>query len=109
METKTFKVDTEVLDTKTVYKGVTKKIEINKYWDSHGREVDWGQDVKTFDKEVPFEIISKQIKYNWKYMEPTVFESWDILVNGEKLTGFELTGYKALKTKLVLHACMGAG
>jgi len=103
-------MERKILNTKTLIKGTTKKIEVNKYWDSHGTEVDWGQDTVNYDSEKTFEIISHDVEFSSEYIDPVIFEEWEILVDGKRFDHeFELTGYKLLKTKLVLHACVGAG
>ena len=110
-ETHEIKIETEVLSSKTIYKGKTTRLEIHDYWDSHGTNVDWGKREKEFSHEVEIEIVSKQVRYDFgPHVAPQVFEVWDLLVNGKKYDlEAELTGYKALKTKLVLSACVGAG
>lgn len=110
METHTIKLDTEVVGTRTLFAGKTKKIELNKYYDLDGTIINEGKDTINYDSEVPFEIIEKKIKYNWEYISPQVLERWEIKVNGMRIcTDVELTGYKVLKTKLVLSGCTGAG
>ena len=92
---------------KTLLKGKVKKIIVNKYWDSHGNEVDWGTDTTKFDTEKDFEIISKE-----RDIYGQIFEIWNILVDGERFDKeFELTGYQFERNKknLILHACVGAG
>lgn len=109
METHTIKTSSKVLSKKTLFTGTTKKIEVNKYWDSHGDEIDWGQDVTNFDTEKNFEIIEEKVERDFGFSKYT-FDEWHIFVDGKRFdTEFELTGYKSLKTKLVLHACVGAG
>ena len=109
METHTIKTTSKVLSTKTLLKGTTKQIVVNKYWDSHGNEVDWGQDVENFDSEKEFEIIEEQVEWDFGFNKDT-FDEWHILVDGKRFDKeFELTGYKYLKTKLILHGCVGAG
>ena len=110
METHTIKLDTEVLGTKTLFKGKTKKIEVNKYYDLDGTVINEGKDVIDYPNEAEFEIIEKKVKYNWEFMEPSIFERWELKVNGMRiLTDLELTGYRVLKTKVVLQGCTGAG
>ena len=109
METHTIKTTSKVLSTKTLLKGKTKKIIVNKYWDSHGNEVDWGTDTTKFDTEKEFEIIEEQVERDFGFSKYT-FDEWKIIVDGKRFdTGYELTGYKAQKTQLVLHGCVGAG
>ena len=98
------------LSQKTLYKGKTKKIIINKYWDSHGDEIDWGTDTTKFDTEKDFEIISKTKEFQFCGGTPFTEDCWEIIVDGKRFdTEFELTGYKVQKTQLVLHGCVGAG
>ena len=73
VETRAIKTNTEVLGTKTLYKGKTKKIEVNKYYDLDGQEINEGKDVLEYPNEVDFEIIEKKIRYNWEFTEPTTF------------------------------------
>ncbi len=111
MESVEIKMDTEVLSSTTIYKGKTTRLEIHDYWDSHGTKVDWGTREKDFGHEAEIEIVSKQVKYDFgPHVAPQVFEIWDLLVDGKKYDlEAELMGYKALKTKLVLTACIGSG
>ena len=51
METHEVKQEVKVLSKKTLLKGTTKKIVVNKYWDSHGDEHDWGTDTTNYDSE----------------------------------------------------------
>ena len=110
METHTIKLDTEVLNKRTLVKGHITAVEVNKYYDLDGTIIDEGKDVVDYPNGADFEIISKHIKYNWEYMEPTIFERWELFVNGMRiLTDLELTGYKVLKNKVILQGCTGAG
>ncbi len=111
MEDIEIKMDTEVLSSKTIYKGKTTRLEIHDYWDSHGTKVNWGNREVNFDHEAEIEIVSKQVKYDFgPSWRAQVFEIWDLLVDGKEYNlEAELTGYRALKTKLVLQACVGAG
>ena len=109
METHEIKQEVKVLSKKTLLKGTTKQIVVNKYWDSHGDEHDWGTDTTKFDSEKEFEIIEEQVEHDFGFNKFT-FDEWKIIVDGKRFdTEFELTGYKYLKTKLVLHGCVGAG
>ena len=102
--------EAKVLSTQVLYKGKTKKIVINKYWDSHGREVDWGKDVNKFDGEKDFEIIEEKVERDFGDLGKFTFDEWKIFVDGKRFDKeFELTGYKVQATQLVLHACVGAG
>ena len=105
METHEIKVEQKNLGSKIILKGKVKKITVNKYWDSHGDEIDWGTDTTKFDTEKEFEIVEKQQKiFN------QIFEVWNLYVDGERFdTEFELTGYKLSGNNLTLHGCVGAG
>lgn len=109
METKIIKMDTEVLGTKTLIKGKTKKIVVKNYYDLDGQIINEGTTTENYENEVDFEIIEKQVKYNWKFMKPTITEQWEIKVNGTKVNYGELTSYRHSSRQLTLHACVGAG
>lgn len=105
METHTIKVEQKELSSKTLLKGKVKKITVNKYWDSHGNEIDWGTDTTKFEAEKDFEIIEKK-----QEIFGQIFAIWNILVDGKRFDKeFELTGYKLSGNNLTLHGCVGAG
>ena len=111
METIEIKHERTVLSTKTLYEGSFNKIEVNKYWDSHGREIDWGKETNNYDTPAQVKITSSIVRFDFgEHIKPQTWEIWNIYVNGKRFdTEFELTGYRALKSKLVLSACVGAG
>ena len=92
------------------YEGYTKKIECTNYWDSHGKRVEYDPTEYKFDCEKKYEIwkvISETfypaINYTYQY------EDWKLYIDGARLDLGEITSYRALKTKLKLDVCVGAG
>lgn len=103
-------IKTEIISSETLYKGSTKSIEINKFYDFHGESIDEGQDTLTFDKPVDFEIKKEMVRWHFEYGDPTDFENWTLFINGkEKKLQVEIVGYKVLKNRLILSGCVGAG
>lgn len=110
MELQTINLNTEVVGTKTLCQGKTKTIVVNKYYDLDGQIINEGTDIVNFASEVPFEIVENKIRFNWKTQTPTFIDEWVVKVKGgEFRSDLEITGYKVLKTKLVLSGCTGAG
>lgn len=102
----------EHLETKMLYSGETKKIEIKKYYDLDGRIIDEGTEVVKFDKPTTVNIVSDKIRHT--YPSPDMlsyeFESWKVSVDGKRVfEDLEITSYKVLKTKIVFEGCTGAG
>ena len=108
MKAETFKLDikTTVKSTETLYKGTTPKIQINKYWDSHGTKIDWGTET------IPGgEVEIKKVITTWEFSSgPQDFEYWHLYLNGVRVENRgDVVGYRVLKTKMVLTNCIGAG
>ena len=100
----------EVLSSKTLIKGKINKIEVYKYYDLHGQEISEGTEKINYDELVDFEIVEVKEKWIFDHSEPSIFDMWKININGEKsLNEYEITGYKLVDKKLLLHGCVGAG
>ena len=98
----------ETIEEKVLYEGYTSKIEIHKYWDSHGKMMSWGCDTNNYNQPAHIKIVSKTKVYHWKFTPDTTFEFWSLTINGETISE-DITEYKILKSKVVIHACAGAG
>ena len=111
METITIETNTEVLSTKVLLEGKTKKIVVSKYYDLDGQTISEGVDTKEFDTPKPFKIIEKKIKFNWSYGNPTIINEWEVIVNGKPFgeNEYEITGYDFKTKTLKLTGCVGAG
>ena len=110
MTTGTLDIKTKELSRELLCEGYTKKVECTNFWDSHGKRVEYAPTQHKFDREKKFEIwkvISETfypaIDYTYKY------EDWKLYIEGELLDIGEMMSYKALKTKLKLDCCVGAG
>lgn len=108
MEVKTYKIETKrfIKSIKTLWSGTVQKIEIKKFWDSHGRKVDYGTETR-----IGGEVEIKQVIQTWEFGSgPEDFEFWELYINGEVAEDVsDVTSYRALKTKLVVTSCIGHG
>lgn len=108
MEVKTYKIDIKnsIKSIKTLWSGTVQKIEIKKFWDSHGCKVDYGTETR-----IGGEVEIKQVIQTWEFMSgPQDFEFWELYINGEVAEDVsEVMSYRVLKTKLALTSCIGHG
>lgn len=88
----------------------TKKIDCKNYWDSHGHRVECAPTQYKFDRLKKVELFRVIRKFNFTALDPKEFEFLELLVEGKKLQELgEITSYQALKTKVKLDCCVGAG
>ena len=99
-------------DTKSLLTGTLKKIVVKKFWDSHGKDVDWGKDEINYNDLVDFEIIEKTMVMKSKYLPDYEYTNWYLKINGEDkdLQG-EICGYSYNENNhtLRIKLCIGAG
>jgi hypothetical protein len=111
METKTTTgVTSRELSRELLYEGYTAKVECKNYWDSHGKRVEYEPTQHKFDSPKKFEIwkVCGETSYStFDYVHQ--WEYWHLYIDGKKLDVGEIMSYKALKTKLKLDCCVGAG
>lgn len=95
-----------------LYKGSTKKVECNNYWDSHGTRVEYAPTQYKFDREKNFEIWEVVTEIHCPSINYTRTRTdWRLMVEGKPLDphlGW-VEGYSHLKTKLKLDCCIGCG
>lgn len=99
----------EILNTKLLYEGVTQNILVNKFYDYHGQKIDQGHDTIQLKNSTKFKIVERNLRHHMSFstFDTTV---WDLILNGKtKNLNADIVGYKVLKDKLVLSACVGAG
>lgn len=88
----------------------TRKIDCSNYWDSHGKAIPCAATQYKFDSLKKVELYRVVREHHSQYI-PTYTTEWLYLyVDGKQLEGLgEITKYRALKTKVKLDCCVGAG
>lgn len=79
-----------------------RKVEVKRYWNSHGNKVDWGTEILTDVKSMKITEHSYDC-----YGVHVVF--WNLEINGKDAELGDIDCYEVLKTKIKLTACVGAG
>ena len=109
-ETFTFKTNRKLIERALLVDGFTKKVECKNYWDSHGTRFDRADTQLKFDCEKKFEIYKEVYEYYFDFVPTQTWEFWNLYIDGQKVEDLgEITSYHALKTKLKLDCCVGAG
>lgn len=117
LELQSFTVDipTEDLGEEVLYEGMTKKIELKKYYNLDGRIL-WDNKKYVIQKETPFpvQIVSHKMRrdYGIPNLPPQEEEYWHVFAGDDKKEiskELEITRYRILKTKIVLEGCTGCG
>ena len=86
------------------------QVRIKYYWDSHGTIIDQADTQLKFDCEKKFEIYKEVYEYYFDFVPTQTWEFWHLYIDGQKVDDLgEITSYHALKTKLKLDCCVGAG
>ena len=91
--------------------GYTKRVDVKSYWDAHGKAIPWDGD-KMFKYPEPkeYKLYRVQKKLESEYIQPYEFEELELFIEGERLRDIgQITCFEALKTKLKLDCCVGAG
>lgn len=111
METMTVTgITSRELSRELLCEGYTSKVDCTNFWDAHGKRIECEPTQHKFDRQKKFEI--------WKVVGETHYpnidyvhqwEDWKLYIDGERLDVGELMSYRALKTKLKLDCCVGAG
>lgn len=94
-----------------IREGYTKRVDTKPYWDSHGKAIPWGEP-QTFKYQEPKKFELYRVKHLWEseYIQPAEFEFLHLYIDGEKLEDIgEITCFEALRTKIKLDVCVGAG
>lgn len=94
-----------------IQKGYTKRVDIKAYWDSHGKAIPWeGGKIFKYPELKEYELYRVQTKMESEYTQPYEFEELELFIDGERLRDIgQITCFEALKTKLKLDCCVGAG
>ena len=94
-----------------IREGYTKRVDTNAYWDSHGKAIPWdGSEVFKYSELKKYELYKVQQLWESEYIKPMEFEHFELFVDGERLKNIgEITCFEALKTKVKLDCCAGAG
>lgn len=109
-ETFTIKTNRKLIERELLVEGFTKKVECKNYWDSHGKRLDQADTQYKFDCEKKFEIYKEVYEYYFDFVPTQTWEFWHLYIDGQKFEDLgEITSYHALKTKLKLDCCVGAG
>jgi hypothetical protein len=89
----------------------TKRIDTKAYWDAHGTAIPWeGSKVFKYPELKKCELYRVKQLWESEYIKPCEFEHLELFVDGERLTGIgDITCFEALKTKIKLEVCVGAG
>ena len=99
-------------DAKLLFANELNKIVLDKFWDSHGTEVDYGRDEINYNNLVNFQIIEKEMVMKTEYLPDYEYTEWELLVNGKvkELSG-EICAYDFDEDEhtLYIHLCIGAG
>lgn len=112
METETFtlKTNRKLISRELLVEGSTKKVECKNYWDHHGERWDKAKTQLNFDFETKYELWQEVYEYYFDFVPTQTWGFWTLYVDGKKVEDLgEITGYHALKTKLKLDCCIGAG
>jgi hypothetical protein len=106
----TIKTNRKLIERELLVEGFTKKVECKNYWDSHNTRIDQADTQLKFDCEKKFEIYKEVYEYYFDFVPTQTWEFWNLYINGQKVEDLgEITSYHALKTKLKLDCCVGAG
>jgi hypothetical protein len=106
----TIKTNRKLISKELLVEGFTKKVECKNYWDSHDTRIDQADTQLKFDCEKKFEIYKEVYEYYFDFVPTQTWEFWNLYINGQKVEDLgEITSYNALKTKLKLDCCVGAG
>lgn len=109
-ETFTIKTDRKLISRELLVEGSTKKVECTNYWDHHGERWDRAKTQLNFDFETKYELWQEVYEYYFDFVPTQTWGFWTLYVDGKKVEDLgEITGYHALKTKLKLDCCIGAG
>ena len=91
--------------------GYTKRVDVKSYWDAHGKAIPWEKDqIFKYPELKGYKLYRVQKKMESEYIQPYEFEELELFIEGERLRDIgQITCFQALKTKLKLDCCVGAG
>ena len=111
MKTGTIDIDMKVVSRELVQEGYTKRLDLRYYWDSHGKTI-WDfeePEIRKYSEPKKYEVYREVREYSFEYCPN---QTWDFLflyIDGEKVDIGEITCVQALKTKVKVESCVGAG
>lgn len=81
------------------------------YLDSHGKVIPWEKDqIFKYPDLKEYKLYRAQKKMESEYHLPYEFEELELFIEGDRLEGIgQITCFEALKAKLKLDCCVGAG
>ena len=94
-----------------IREGYTKRVDTNAYWDSHGKAIPWdGSEIFKYSELKKYELYRVKQLWESEYLKSMEFEHFELFIDGERLKDIgEITCFEALKTKIKLDCCVGAG
>lgn len=109
--TGTLKTDMKVISRELVQAGSTKRFDIRYYWDSHGDTVWDFKEPETLKYPEPkkYELYREVREYYFEFCPTQTWEFLFLYIDGEQIDLGEITFVKALKTKVKIESCVGAG
>ena len=117
LELKSFSVDipTEDLGEEVLYEGMTKKIEVKKYYSLNGKKL-WDDKKYVIQKDFqfPVRIVAHKMRRDYRIPGFPVQdeEYWHVFVGTDRqeiLKDVEVSRYRILQTKIVFEGCTGWG
>lgn len=99
------------LSREKVYVCETKRIDVNAYWDSHGKAIPWeGSHVWKYPEAKHLELYRVHHRIESDYVKSYEYDDLELFIDGERLKDVgQITCFKELKTKVRLDCCVGAG
>jgi hypothetical protein len=99
------------LSREKVYVCDTKRIDVNAYWDSHGKAIPWeGSHVWKYPEAKHLELYRVHRRIESDYVRPYEYDDLELYIDDERLKEVgQITCFKELKTKVRLDCCVGAG
>lgn len=93
------------------YECYAKRIDVNAYWDSHGKAIPWdGSQVLKYPEPRKLDLYRVKHRIETDNVKPYEYEDLELFIDGERLKGIgQITCFKELKTKVRLDCCVGAG
>ena len=111
METGPIKTDMKVVSRELVQEGYSKRFDIRYYWDSHGKAI-WDfeePETRKYSEPKKFELYKEVREYYFEFCPTMTCEFLFLYIDGEKVDIGEITYVEALKTKVKIESCVGAG
>lgn len=111
METGPITTDMKVVSRELVQEGYSKRFDIRYYWDSHGKTI-WDfeePETRKYSEPKKFELYKEVREYYFEFCPTMTCEFLFFYIDGEKVDIGEITYVEALKTKVKIESCVGAG